>query len=162
MIHLVVFLITGQGYFTFLYRYAKHNQEGGREEKNKHELGLALSARGGSLWHFSCILWGNASVYSSENSHKAASNADLHSRVGQPGLCRSTGLSSRLSDFCWLVSSLLGSHLLTDLFCRLVSVAPFCCLSPSLDWPLLSTDLWDNSVPPPSGLVGVLACKPFL
>ena len=46
---------------------------------------------------------------------QATSNADLSSCVGQPGICRSTGLSSHLSDFCWLVSSLPCSHLLTDL-----------------------------------------------
>ena len=44
------------------------------------------------------------------------------------------------------------THLLTDLFCRLVSSAPFCWLCPSLDWSvrptglfcsLLLTVLWD-------------------
>ena len=35
--------------------------------------------------------------------------------VGQPGLCRSADLSSRLSDFCWL-SSLPELHLLTAFF----------------------------------------------
>ena len=46
------------------------------EETNKHELGLAPSARGGSLWHFLCILWANANVYLIKNSHKASSKAD--------------------------------------------------------------------------------------
>ena len=48
-------------------------------------------------------------MYSSENSHKATSNAYLTSCVGPPGICRSTGLSSRLSDFCSLFSTLLSS-----------------------------------------------------
>ena len=67
--------------------------------------------------------------------HKATSNTDVSSCIGPPGICRSTGPSSHLSDFCWLVSSLHNSRLLTDLFCRLVSAAPFCWLCPSLDWP---------------------------
>ena len=84
-----------------LYRYAKYNRERGRKEQtNKHGLWLAPSARGGSLWYFLRILWANVSVYSSENSHKVTSNADLNSRVRQPCICRSTGPSSRLSDFC--------------------------------------------------------------
>ena len=44
---LVVSLISGQGYFTFLYGRTEHNihnREGGRKE-NKHGLGLAPSAR---------------------------------------------------------------------------------------------------------------------
>ena len=32
--------------------------------------------------------------------HKTTRNADSFSRVGQPGLCMSTSLNSRLSDFC--------------------------------------------------------------
>ena len=110
----MVFLISGQGYFTFLYGYAKRNWEGVRKEEQTIGLGLAPSTRGGSLSHF---LWANASVYSSENTHKATRNA----------------------DFCWLVFSLPDFHLLTDLFCRLVSAAPFCWLCPSLDWPLIPT-----------------------
>ena len=42
-----------------------------------------------------------------EKHPQAAKNADLSSRVGQPGIRRSTGPSSRLSDFWWLVSSML-------------------------------------------------------
>ena len=63
-------------------------------------------------------------MYSSENSQKATSNADLTSRVGQPNLCRSTGLSSRLSDFC---SSLFSVLLLSPVsfYSPLSSSAPF-------------------------------------
>ena len=32
---LVVSLISGQGYFTFLYRHTKHNREGGRKENKQ-------------------------------------------------------------------------------------------------------------------------------
>ena len=45
---LVVSLTSDQGHYTFLYRYAKHNREGGgKEQTNKHGLGLAPSARRG-------------------------------------------------------------------------------------------------------------------
>ena len=145
MIHLVVFYISSQGYFTFLYRYAKHNREDGRKEQmNKHGLGLAPSPRRGEvsvtlLAHYR-FLWANASVYSSEISHKATGNADLNSRVGPPGFCRSTGPSSHLSDFCWLVSSVPDSYLpdwpvlLTGPFWSLLLNAFFCLL---LDLPSL-------------------------
>ena len=56
------------------------------------------------------------------------------SRVGWSGLCRSTGLSSRLSDFCWL-SSLPCFHLLTASVCRLSSSLLFSDL-PSLVLPV--------------------------
>ena len=91
------------------------------KKTNKHGLGLAPSARGGSLWQFLCIVLANASVYLRENTHKATIYADLSSRVDQPGICRSTDPSSRLSDFCWLVSSVSDSHL--------------------PDWPVLSTGI---------------------
>ena len=89
-----------------------------------------------------CILWANASVYTSENSNKATSNANSSSHVGYSSICGSTGPSSCLSDFCWLASTLPHSHLFTDLFWRLVSAAPFSWLS--FSW-LTSppTDLWD-------------------
>ena len=124
VIHLVVFLISGQGYFTYLYIYAKNNRESRRKEQtNKHELGSAPRARRREVYVtffvHSVFLWANASVYSSENSHKATSNADLTSRVGPPSVCGLTGLSNRLSDFYSLVSSLPCSHL--------------------PDWPVLST-----------------------
>ena len=72
------------------------------------------------------LLWANASVSLSETPTKPQKNADLSSCIGQPGICRSTGLSSCLSDFCWLVSSLPDSHLLTDSFSWLV--CPVDCL----------------------------------
>ena len=126
VIHLVVFLARGISHFFTDTQSTTEKVE----EKNKQtntDLGhLQVQEAGMSMWHFLYILWANASVYSSENSHKANSNADLFSRVGQHGLWKSTGLSSRLSDICWLVSSLLDSHLpdwlvlLTGLFCYLL------------------------------------------
>ena len=91
----------------------KHNRVGGRKEQtNKHGIESAPSARKDKSVTL-CILWANASVYSSENSHPA-----------------STDLIS-LSDFCWL-SSLPCSHLLTA----------FCRLCPSLDCYLKPTDFF--------------------
>ena len=67
------------------------------KQTNKHGLGSAPSARRGkSMWHFLCILWANASVYSSENSLKATSNADIFSALLlslSTGLCCSLLLS---------------------------------------------------------------------
>ena len=105
------------------------------EKKNNHELRLVPSARrekSVTLSEHSLLLWANASVSSSETPTKPQRNADLSSRIGQPGICRSTGLSSRLSGFCWLVSSLPDSHLLTD---------SFSWQQPSLDCDLLLTAL---------------------
>ena len=83
----------------------KYNREGGRKEQtNQHALGSAPSARRRevyvTLFVHSVFLCAIVSVYLSENSHKATSNADLTSRIGHPGICGSTGPSSRLSDFC--------------------------------------------------------------
>ena len=85
----------------------------------------------GSLWHFCAALHAFAGYRRrvfAWNFHKATRNADS-SRVGQPGICGSTGPSSRLSDFCWLVSSLPNSHLLDW---PVLSTGLFCSLSPSL------------------------------
>ena len=96
------------------------------EKKNKYGLGWAPGARREKSATLLCILCfcGLTRACTRAKLPQATSNADLSSRVGQPGICRSTGLSSRLSDFCWLISSLPCSHLLTDLlltgsFCRL-------------------------------------------
>ena len=95
--------------------------KGWKKRTNKHGLGLAPSAWGGSLWHFLCILWANASVYSSENSHKATRNADLNSRVGQPGIYWSTGLT-----VAFLTS--------VDWFCHCPTLISW--LTCSVDWSL--------------------------
>ena len=135
---LVVSLISDQGYYKLLFGHTKHNREGGRKEQmNKNGLGSVPSTRKWSLWHFLCILWAKANVYSSENSHKATSNADLNSRVGHPGICRSIGPSCHLSD----LSSSLFFALLSSIDCLLllsfVDVS-LCWLSSSvLSWAFL-------------------------
>ena len=109
----MVFLISGQGYFTFLYQHIKYITER-VEEKNNYGLGLAPSAKLVTLLCIMCfcgLMW----ACTQAKLPQATSNADLSSRVGLPGICRSTGLSSCLSDFCWLVSFLPFSHFLTDL-----------------------------------------------
>ena len=121
MIHLVVFPISGQGYFTFLYRYAKQKRESGRKEQtNKHGLESA-SAKEGSLWHSLYILWANASVYSSKNFHKATSNADSNS-VPCLNLC----WLSCYAPFCWLLSS--GTFLPSSFRFRGISRAQTLCV----------------------------------
>ena len=81
VIHLEV---SDQRYYTFLYRHAKHNGEGGgKEQTKKHGLGSTPSARGGSLCdtlplfvHLLTI----ASVYFVRNFYKATNNANIFSR----------------------------------------------------------------------------------
>ena len=90
------------GVFHISLRIRKTQPRGWKKRRTNNRAWLAPSARGVSLWHFLCIRWANASVYSSENSHKATHNA----------------------NFCCLVSSLPDSYLLTNL----LSSAPFCWL----------------------------------
>ena len=79
------------------------------KEKNKQTRTWFRSKRKrGSLWHFLCILWANASVYSSGNSQKATSNDDLSSGLGQPGICRSTVLAAA---YWLLLTGLLSARL---------------------------------------------------
>ena len=66
---LVVSLISGQGYFTFLYGHTKHNihnREGERKkEQTNTDLGELQAQEGRSFWHFPSILWAITSLYSS-------------------------------------------------------------------------------------------------
>ena len=71
-------------------------------------------------------------MYSTENSHKTTSQADLSSHVGPPGICRSTNTSSHLSGFCWLVASMPDSHLPDCLFYQLVPSLLLRQLTPSV------------------------------
>ena len=94
------------------------------------------------------------------NIHKAIRNADSFPRIGQLGLCRSTGLSSHFSDFCSsFFSALLSSPWLT------CSVDWYLLLSVSFWFPL-STDslclLWDLPSLIHLRLAGDLAPKPFV
>ena len=79
--HLVVSLISHQGHYTFLYRYAKHKLEGGgKEPMNKHGLGSAPSTRRGkTMWHFCAALrvfTGYHRRIFARKFHKATRNAD--------------------------------------------------------------------------------------
>ena len=146
-----------------------------KEQTNKHGLGSAPTARSGevyvTLFVHSVFLWANGSVYSSENSHKATSNADLNSRIGLPGICRSTGPNSHLSDIYWLVSFLPDSHLpdwpvlSTGSFCWLCSSLDCSLMLPSADCLLLLSPAdysLGPSFPRPSGLVRDLVRRPFV
>ena len=100
------------------------------EVKNKHGLRSALSAirEGVYVTHFvhSVFLWANTNVYSSENSHKATSDADLTSRVGQ---------QVQAAEFPTSVDSLPDPHLpdcpvlSTGAFCSTLLIVFFCLLS---------------------------------
>ena len=61
--------------------------------------------------HSPCICRLSPACILRETSTKGTNNADIFSRWLTRPLCRSSGLSSRLSDFCWL-SSLPCFHLL--------------------------------------------------
>ena len=103
------------------------------EEKNKRTntgLGELQAQERRSLWH--CAFWEQTRACTRAKILTKPLVMLTYSRVGSPGLCESTGLSSRLSDFCWL-SSLLCFHLLT---------ASFCQLCPSLDCYLKPTVLF--------------------
>ena len=75
-----VFLMSVQGYFTFLYQHTKYTTEVREKGRtNTHRLGLAPSARGKILWHFCAALSAFAGYRRREfarNSHKATRNAD--------------------------------------------------------------------------------------
>ena len=86
-----------------------------------------------------------------QNFLKATKNADSSSRVGQPGICRSTGPSCRLLLTGFLSTQLSSPDwpvLSTGLFCSLLLTVSF-----SLLWDLPSST---------SGLVGDLAHKSFV
>ena len=119
----------------------QHTQPRGWKKRrtNNHGLGFASSVRREKSVTLLCILCfcGIMRACTRAKLPQAASNADLPSRVGQPGFCRSTGLSSHLYDFCWLVSSLPSSQLLTGLFCPLLLTDSFSsALGPSFPRPL--------------------------
>ena len=147
---LVVSLIFGPGYFTFLYGHAKyniHNQEGGGKRTNKHELGLAPSARREKfvtlLHSFLCIC--------------ELSRACIRAKFPQSHQER------------WLILSRwptwpLGPQVLVVGFLRLLLTALSCRLHSSADYPVLSALFcsWTFLPSSSSGLVGNLARKPFV
>ena len=159
---LVAWLISEQGALHISLRTHKIQSRGRKKRTNKHGLGLAPSAKKKSvtLWHrgFCELTWACTRAKILTKPLAMLTSA----RVGSPGLCRSTGLSIRLSDFCWL-SFLLYFHLLsvsfyrlcpsldcylkpTVLFCSLLPTAFFCLLLDlpslvfSLSWEISSAD----------------------
>ena len=123
---LVVSLISGQGYFTFLYGHTKHNihnREGGRKENKQSRTWVVQAQEERSLWYFSSILWAITNVYSSETPTKSPGMLTHLLTLANPA-SQSTGSSS-----CSLLP--------TAQFCRLFSSASFSWLPPSWFW------LWD-------------------
>ena len=78
----------------------------GWEKKNKRTIWTWVSSKRkkGSLFS-PCICRLSPACIFRETSTKATSHADISRWLTRP-LCRSSGLSSRLSDFCWLPSLL--------------------------------------------------------
>ena len=110
VIHLVVFLISDRG-ISHSFTDTQNTTER-VEETNKHGPGLAPSARSGevyvTLFVHTVFLWANVSMYSSENSHKATSNADLASRIGH---LASVGQQVLAATFWHLLTGLLSARL---------------------------------------------------
>ena len=142
----VVSLISGQGYFIFLYGRTKqniHNREGGSKENKQTRSWASSKCKKGDFVTLLCSSPCIASVYSSEIPTKS------------PGMLMLTALSCRLP--CSVHFSVL--HLSLD--CRLPPTF--------VRYPFLSTDLFflltDSGTFLPSyssGLVGDLARKPFV
>ena len=68
-----------------------------------------------------CFCGANSSMYLSETPTSLLAMLNYLLTLVQPGICRSIDLSSRLSDFFWLVSSMSCSYLLTDLLLTVLS-----------------------------------------
>ena len=124
---LVVSLISGQGYFTFLYWHTKHiacSSETVEENRNfKH--GLIPSAI--SLWYFPDIQWAFTSMSSSEIPAKPLRILIHPLTLANPASVSIGPNSSSLNSdciACVLLSSANRPFLQTVLYCRLLS----CCL----------------------------------
>ena len=116
---LVVFLISGQGYFTFLYQ-----PKGWKKKKNKQSQAWVSSKhKKGEVCDTIVHSVGLRERVLEQNSHKATRNADSFS---QPGIFKDLSRLSASSNFCRLVCSLDWSV-----------------LPPSLDCSVLPTDLRD-------------------
>ena len=145
---LVVSLISDQGYYTYLYGYAKHNREGGRmEETNKYGLGQLL-AQEEEFRNTFCTFC-------------EPTRACTRAKLPQKPLAMLTSVD------CVLL------FLLTALSSRLIFSLPFCWLSPSsrFCWPpssgllcQLTLSVFSGTLLPASssGLVGDIALKPFV
>ena len=134
----MVFLISGQGYFTFLYNTQSTQPRGWTKRRtNNHALGLTPSARREKSMTILCILWTNASVYSSETPTKLTHFLALFNPAS----------SKIFLDRQLLLTSIDWSVLPTSLDCSVLLTVFFCfSLEPSS----------------PSGFEGDLAQKPFL
>ena len=85
-------VVSDQGHYTFLYRYAKHNREGGRKNKRTNTvLGQLLAQVGVSLCDtfvlLSVHLQAIVGVYFARNFYKATNNVDIFSRWLTRPLC---------------------------------------------------------------------------
>ena len=154
---LVVFLISGQGYFTFLYQHTKYTTEW-MEEKNKQSRAWVSSKhkRGevcDTFVQLSVHLQAIAGVYLRKTPTKPQGMLTHLLTLVNPAYVGQQVLAT-----VSLVSSLSDSHRLTDILlttlsCRLPSSAPFCWLSPSLFSGTFLPSFY-------SGLVGGLVHKP--
>ena len=118
--HLVVSLISGQGYFTFLYRYTKHNihnREGGRKENEQTQTWVSSKHKKGEDCDTFLAFYelSRACIWV-----KVTRNADSSSHIGQPSLWIHTSQQSASPHFYVLPSSLFCLPLSTGLFCRLL------------------------------------------
>ena len=78
-------VVSDQGHYTFLYRYAKYNREGGRKNKRTNTgLGQLQAQEGGSVCdtfvQLSVHLQAIAGVYFARNFYKVTNIADIFSR----------------------------------------------------------------------------------
>ena len=139
---LVVSLITGQKYFTFLYGHTRHNihNREGEGKENKQTRTLVISKRKkGEVYDTFLAFCASVSYREREfeqNSHKVTRNVGSSLHVCQPGLWAH-----------WSKQSAFPRLLLTALTCRLSS----------LFWSLFSAVHFGTS-----DVTGDLARKPFV
>ena len=103
----VIHLVVSAGVFHISLRPQKIQPRGWKEEKtNNMDLGQfqAQEREFCVTLHSSCIRRLSPACILRETSSKGTNNADIFSRWLTRPLCSSSGLSSRLSDFCWLPS----------------------------------------------------------
>ena len=134
-VSLVFFLISDQGYYTFHYRYSKHNWEE-KEQTNKHGLGSAPSARKGvcDTLHSPCICRLSRACILRETSKKATWNANSSLTVFYHCLL----LLTIFPLDCYLT--------LTGLFCPPLSTGSLSSLRPSFSPPLSVSQEISSSV----------------
>ena len=129
----VVSLISGQGYFTFPYIHTKHNLHGGRKENKLARTWVSSKRKEGEVCD-------NFLAFCQLS--RACIRAKSHSHHERWLICS-----------CWL-NRFLSPHILA-VTCSLPCNVDFSDLHPSLDF---GTFLPSS----PSGLLGHLACNPFV